>query len=375
MSNTKKPTNVRLIASPSSWIEGEAVRQLEKTAALPGMRLAVGLPDIHPGKGHPVGAAFVSQGVLYPHLVGNDVGCGIGLWQSDLKRKKMKIERWVKKLNRLEGPWDGDAEEWLADFEIPLQGMEYALGTIGGGNHFAELQVIETIDHPDAFEQAGLNRDRVFLLVHSGSRGLGETLLRSHTSVYGTKGLEQGTEEAEKYVDRSGHALRWAKANRALIAHRFFEAIGTAGESILDVVHNSLTPQMFDTSSCWLHRKGAATSDQGPVVVAGSRGAFSYLVRPIGDQTDNLQSIAHGAGRKWNRSDSLARLKPRYKPEALTKTDLGGRVICEDKGLLYEEAPQAYKNIQTIIEDLQAAGLIEVIATLRPVITYKTKRI
>jgi release factor H-coupled RctB family protein len=68
---------VRLLASKRNWIEGEAVSQLKKTAELPGVRLAVGLPDLHPGRGHPVGAAFVTEGGVYPQLVGNDVGCGM----------------------------------------------------------------------------------------------------------------------------------------------------------------------------------------------------------------------------------------------------------------------------------------------------------
>ena len=76
---------VRVIASAKNWIEGAAVQQLEKTAALPGMRLAVGLPDLHPGKGSPIGAAYVVEGWLYPTLVGNDIGCGIGLWRTELR--------------------------------------------------------------------------------------------------------------------------------------------------------------------------------------------------------------------------------------------------------------------------------------------------
>ncbi|GMV84069.1 MAG: hypothetical protein AMXMBFR7_52530 [Planctomycetota bacterium] len=99
-----KLENVRVIASARNWIESSAVAQLNGTARLPGMRLAVGLPDLHPGKGGPVGAAFVTQSVLYPHLIGNDVGCGMGLWQSELARRKLKLERWARKLGDLDAP-------------------------------------------------------------------------------------------------------------------------------------------------------------------------------------------------------------------------------------------------------------------------------
>ena len=94
---------MRLIASSRNWIEGAAVQQLEKTASLPGMRLAVGLPDLHPGKGSPIGAAFAVEGYLYPALVGNDIGCGIGLWRTELSAKKLRCPRarpWRPPLSR-----------------------------------------------------------------------------------------------------------------------------------------------------------------------------------------------------------------------------------------------------------------------------------
>ena len=98
-----------IIASESSWIEGEAIRQLETTAQLPGMERAAGLPDLHPGKGIPIGAAFLSKGIIYPHLVGNDIGCGMGLWQTDIEAAKFKLDKSVKKLTGFESIWDGDA--------------------------------------------------------------------------------------------------------------------------------------------------------------------------------------------------------------------------------------------------------------------------
>src|SRR5262245_2903216 len=128
-------------------------------------------------------------------------------------------------------------------------------------------------------------------------------------------------------------------------------------------------------SSLWLHRKGAAPSDHGPLVIPGSRGTFSYLVQPTGDGESHAWSLAHGAGRKWTRSDSRARVRERFRPMQLVQTGLGSRVICGDRDLLYEEAPPAYKDIEQVIEDLVEAGLIQVIATLRPLLTYKTRAV
>ena len=152
--------------------------QLEKTAVLPGMKLAVGLPDLHPGKGSPIGAAFVAEGWIYPALVGNDIGCGIGLWRTELNAGKPKREVWADRLHDLDGAWDGDANAWLASREIRPANHESSLGTIGSGNHFAELQAMETMENAALCEQLGLAKDSVYLCVHSGSRGFGEAILR-----------------------------------------------------------------------------------------------------------------------------------------------------------------------------------------------------
>ena len=161
---------VRLLASRKNWIEGEAVSQLKKTAELPGMRLAVGLPDLHPGRGHPVGAAFVTEGVFYPQLIGNDVGCGMALWQTDLKRQKFKQDKCVKRLDGLENPWEADTVEWLARYGVEATESDIALGTIGSGNHFAEVQDWHEIRDAAAFDGLGLQKHSLMILVHSGSR-------------------------------------------------------------------------------------------------------------------------------------------------------------------------------------------------------------
>ena len=365
---------VRIIASPQNWIEGWAIEQLKKTAELPHMKQAVGMPDLHPGKGNPIGAAFITEGVFYPYLVGNDVGCGMGLWTTTLQSRKIKLDRWVNKLTDLDGAWDGNISAWLEKYHLESSDHDRSLGTIGGGNHFAELQKVESIKDEVAFNALGIDKDYLFLLVHSGSRGRGEAILRSHTEQYGALGLSENSEAAKHYLNEHNQALLWAKANRGLIAHRFLAALGSEGECIIDVNHNTVTPIRINNLSYWLHRKGASPADEGIIMIPGSRGTFSYLVKPIGEHHENAYSLAHGAGRKWKRSDSKGNLSQRFKIEDLTKTALGSRVICEDKDLIYEEAPQAYKNIDIVIQDMVDAGLLEVIAVFRPVITYKTRR-
>jgi release factor H-coupled RctB family protein len=189
----KEAAEVRLIASARNWIEGAAVQQLEKTASLPGMRLAVGLPDLHPGKGSPIGAAFAVEGYLYPALVGNDIGCGMGLWRTELSASKLKREAWADRLRDLDSAWNGDAREFLSARGIEPSGYERSLGTIGSGNHFAELQAVESIASAENCKRLGVSGDAVYLCVHSGSRGFGEAILREHVAQFGGGGLAAAT--------------------------------------------------------------------------------------------------------------------------------------------------------------------------------------
>ncbi|MEM8724565.1 MAG: RNA ligase RtcB family protein [Pseudomonadota bacterium] len=362
---------VRIIAFDTSWIEQKAIDQLHQTADLPGIEQAVGLPDLHAGQGIPVGAAFWSRSHVYPHLVGNDIGCGMALWQTDLEARKFKRDKAVRKLVDLEGAWDGDRTAQLEALGLPASLDSESLGTIGGGNHFAEFQVVESIENEALFDAHRFSPEQVYLLTHSGSRGLGEAILRRHVRDHRGGGLETGTPEFERYVESHDQAMTWAKLNRDIIAERFLGKLGAKADLKLDIFHNSVTPH----DDGWLHRKGAAPADKGLVVIPGSRGTMTYLVAPKEDQGEvALHSLAHGAGRKWGRKDARAKLGSRYSVSDLQRTDLGGRVICEDKDLVFEEAPQAYKNIESVVDDLSKAGLINVVAIFRPIITYKTRR-
>jgi len=188
--NTLTETQVRLFASAQSWIEGEAVRQLYATAKLDGVRHAVGFPDLHPGKGSPVGAAFVTESVIYPHLIGGDIGCGMGLFKSDLVRRDVKLDRWANLQFNLEHPWDQFVSDFLAKRDLESTEFDSALGTIGGGNHFAELQMVEKVLEADEFKKLGLGKQQLVVLVHSGSRGLGESILRAHADQHFGNGVE-----------------------------------------------------------------------------------------------------------------------------------------------------------------------------------------
>lgn len=359
--------SIRIIASDASWIDAAAIEQLRRSAELPGIERIVGLPDLHPGGGIAVGAAFWSRTHVHPHLVGSDIGCGMGLWQTDLALRKFRPDAVAGELQGLDDPWDGDPVAALAAAGLASSPADIALGTIGGGNHFAELLRVERVENAARFAALGLAEESVWLMVHSGSRGLGKAILDAQTG----KPLEVGSAACSAYLARHDAAIDWAVLNRRVIARRFGDLLGFEAERRLDICHNSVTPH----AGGWLHRKGAAPADRGLVVIPGSRGDLSYLVAPRPEQAEAaLQSLAHGAGRKWSRSDARAKLERRFRIADLERTALGSRVICEDRALIYEEAPQAYKDIHRVIADLDAAGLIEVVATFRPLVTYKVRR-
>lgn len=361
---------ISIISTKKSWIEGTAIQQLKKLHDLDDVVSVIGLPDLHAG---PVGVALATKETIYPHIVGSDAGCGMALWMCDTDAKRAKLDRWAKRLQGLDDPFEGDMSELIGKYDLDGEGYLSALGTIGHGNHFAELQAVEEVFNKELFEASGLNAKKLFLLVHSGSRGLGRLLMDRHLEGNGSRGLSVQSNEGREYLSGHDYAVTWGRANRELVAKRFLDEIGLFGESVLDLTHNSVTKETINGEELWLHRKGANPNNRGLAVIAGSRGTLSYLVKPTGDLNSSNCSIAHGAGRKYFRSEMEARVKRYNRLPNLFQTALGSRVICEDRKLLYEEAPEAYKNIKQVISDLESHGLIEVVAAFRPLITYKTR--
>ncbi|OJW67337.1 MAG: RNA ligase RtcB family protein [Sphingomonadales bacterium 63-6] len=365
-------SKITLIATDPSRFDPLALDQLDACARYADMARIVGLPDLHAGNGLAVGAAFWSPTRIWPHLVGSDIGCGMALWETDCALRKFRIGSVERKLRGLDGPWAGDGAAILAEAGLPPHLASPALGTIGGGNHFVEFQRIEAVVDEARFAELGLRRDRVLIMVHSGSRGLGQAILQAHRQPDVSQGIPANSTEARAYLADHDAALGWAILNRQIIAQRFCDSLGIGGRRLLDICHNSVTPHQ----SGWLHRKGAAPADRGVVTIPGSRGNFSYLVEPNAQGADRaLHSLAHGAGRKWSRKDAHARLSRRFKVADMQRTGLGSHVICEDRRLIFEEAPDAYKDIGMVIADLEQAGLIRVVAKLRPLLSYKTRAV
>ena len=354
--------------STRSWIEGNATKQLEDVASLPGVKAVAGMPDLHPGKYGPVGCSVLADRI-YPLLVGSDIGCGMGLFQLDLAVRKLRIDRAASRLRTLEAPWEGSVVEALAEAGLARTPYDASLGTIGGGNHFCELQAIEEILVPEAAAEAGLNPSQVCLLVHSGSRGLGFSILQRQLAA-GAAHLDPASGPGRAYLAEHDIAVRWAALNRRVIAERATEAVSTACRAIAHLSHNLVEV----TGGGVLHRKGTAPADRGLVPIPGSRGTLSYLVEPLAAARPETQaSLAHGAGRKFDRASMHGRIRTGKADRAKqARNPFGGIVVCEDRDLIVEEAPEAYKSIDRVIADLADFGLARVVATFRPLVTFKT---
>ncbi|MFK7985052.1 MAG: RtcB family protein [Sandaracinaceae bacterium] len=394
---------ITVLGADSVWMESDALDQLASVASRDGCCQAVGMPDLHPGRGIPIGAAFRFTERVWPELVGSDAGCGVLTLvarragaRGDLLERRV-TRAWstpvladVPSGPLLEAVWNrgprglagvaGVPEalaEWVThpafEDDAGPSGPGFSeprfaeqLGSIGGGNHFAEVSHVASTTDRAAAKRAGLRRDAQVLLVHSGSRGLGAALHRRYASA-GALGLA----DAPAYLADLRGAVRYARANRVLIAWRLMQAAGLGAPhriaAAFDIVHNTVERE----GDTFLHRKGAAPAHAGQfTVVLGSRGAPSWVLEGRGNEAC-LSSVAHGAGRRMARGEAFEKLRAKRTKRALSRTALGSRVLCDDTRLLYEEHPDAYKAIEPVVKALEEAGAGRRVACLSPLLTVK----
>jgi release factor H-coupled RctB family protein len=404
--STALPRHARVVARDDVWMEGDAVMQFARVAGEPGCVRAVAMPDLHAGRGIPIGAVFAFDGRVIPALIGGDAGCGVRVVATAAGRiAPDKLERRAREAmddELLSGCDPGEVFEaaWargargladlagvpadlarLAEGEIDAgrgasgdpepyrAGFESALGSVGGGNHFVEIARVSEVRDAAAAAELGLGRDALVVVAHSGSRGLGSALARR----WGEGALTG--EALTLYLADLAGACRFARTNRFLLGYRLLRALGVARASKLaggfDVTHNDVVREEVNGVDAWVHRKGAAPArGHDATIVLGSRGAPSWVMR-ASDCEDGLRSVAHGAGRRMGRTEAREKIKARYRRADLTRTDLGGRVICDDGQLLLEEHPDAYKRIEPVVESLIEAGMATAVAALTPVVTVK----
>jgi RNA-splicing ligase RtcB len=361
--------------------------QAERTARLPILAGHVALmPDAHLGKGATIGSVIPTESAVIPSAVGVDIGCGmaarrIALTQDDLPDG---LDPWISAMETAVpaglGRWhrepSGPARAWFAEHPPPptLENPSRAaaqLGTLGSGNHFIELAADED--------------DRLWILLHSGSRGGGNKLATMHTKVarrlhegLGSRledpelaWLQEGTPEFEAYLRDLRWSQAYARENRRLMleaTHRALEGvlgrqIATADE--VNCHHNFTERERHAGRSVWVTRKGAIRArvgDRG--LIPGAMGQRSFVVRGLGNAA-SYESCAHGAGRRLSRRQARKQLSIESFAEAM------GVAAWQhaSAAALLDEHPSAYKPIEVVMRD--QADLVEIEHELNGIANYK----
>ncbi|MBN1919386.1 MAG: RtcB family protein, partial [Verrucomicrobia bacterium] len=283
------------------------------------------------------------------------------------------------------------------------------LATLGGGNHFIEIQVVESVFEVETATAFGLHANQIVVMLHTGSRGFGHQVADDYMKLAKQRSLDRapnrdlcfldaGTAEAEHYVSAMNCAANFGFANRqlmtALVRHDLRKLYGErlTLPIVYDVPHNIVKAEEHGGRTLWVHRKGAtrafpksrmagtryAATGQ-PVLIPGSMGTASYVLVGTEESKVTLHSVNHGAGRVMSRTEAAGKYGHKgkvFREAAISDHDFeramrGIHLICEDKRSIKEEAPQAYKNIDKVIRTVADAGLARIVARLRPLAVLK----
>ena len=372
----------------------DAVRMLRALASAPWVvEHVAAMPDAHVSENVCVGTVFVTEHTVVPSALGGDLGCGmraVRVVSSGFSADRSLLDRVVSALERAipvgeaehRGPLD-DLPEELGRAPLSTGALAHLrerkgprhLGTLGGGNHFVEL---------DTDAEGGL-----WLLVHSGSRGLGSAIFAHHARVAETQGQGRGLVGLDvrlalgrAYVDDLAFALAFARANREVLTAKALavvcDVLGLEPESFpemvaedltapssVDVHHNFVAEESWGERRLWVHRKGAVRAESGSwVLVPGSMGTASYLARGKGC-ADSFGSCSHGAGRLLSRKEARKTIRRDAFERSMRK-------VAYPRGLsdkLVEEAPRAYRDVREVLDD--QADLVTPVRRLEPIAVLK----
>jgi tRNA-splicing ligase RtcB len=374
-------------------IEDAALRQLRNVAQLPFVHKHVAaMPDVHWGMGATVGSVIPAKGAIIPAAVGVDIGCGMcamrtSLTSHDLPENLSDLRRAIERKipvgfgvnQKLTGPartaWEAafaSGYTWLEEKYPKVVGKRhpsYMLGSLGGGNHFLEVCLDEA--------------DRVWVMLHSGSRGIGNNIGRLFIAIakqdmrryfvnlpdQNLAYLPEGTEHFEDYVEALTWAQRFAFVNRQIMMDRvlevmrgLFKSFKTEKEAV-NCHHNYAVKEHHFGENVWITRKGAVRAGEGELgIIPGSMGAKSFIVRGKGNR-ESFQSCSHGAGRAMSRTEA----KKRFTVEDHVAATRG--VECRKDAGVIDETPMAYKDIDAVMA--AQADLVEVVHTLKQVLCVK----
>ncbi len=437
-------------------MEDLSLVQLANVACLPGIRRAsFAMPDVHQGYGFPIGgvAGFdIEEGVISPGGVGYDINCGVRLLRTNLDYEdvKPKLKDLVTALFRNIPSGVGSTGKVSLSFselnKVLDEGVEWAvsrgfgwpedpehieergswkvadsskvsnrakqrghnqLGTLGAGNHFLEVQVVEKIYDPDTAKVLGITHEgQVTVMIHTGSRGLGHQVASDYLLImeramrkYGIRppdrelaSLPFNSKEAQDYFKAMAAAANFAWTNRQLITHWTRESFKQVFhrdpdqlglEIIYDVAHNIAKIEEHDVdgkrAKLVVHRKGATRAfppghpeipkdhkSIGQVVlIPGSMGTASYVLVGVPSGARTWYSAPHGAGRWMSRHQAIRSYNP-----AKIQEELASRGIilkAATRRVIAEEAPGAYKDVDRVVHVAHHVGIAKLVVKLRPI--------
>ncbi|NOY69906.1 MAG: RtcB family protein [Deltaproteobacteria bacterium] len=367
-------------------IEDGALAQARNLANLPFVfrHIAV-MPDAHQGYGMPIGGVMATRDVIVPNAVGVDIGCGMCAMKTSLTEIETPALKTIMDRIRKSVPVGFKHQSVKQDkhlmpeivYRHGIVEREFAsalkqLGTLGGGNHFIEIQKD--------------NDGHIWIMVHSGSRNIGLQVARHYNNVAkeaNKKGyssvpkkwdlafLPVDTSAGKAYIDEMQYCVDFAFANRRLMMDRIMAAVTSVApwaefDEMINIAHNYAQLEHHFNADVWVHRKGATMARKGQLgIIPGSQGTPSYIVRGKGNP-ESFQSCSHGAGRKMGRKQAQRELNLEAEKKRLD--DLG--VIHSVRGKKdLDEAAGAYKNIAEVMA--KQSDLVEIMVELRPLAVIK----
>ena len=447
----KVPCQVYLKAELLPYLEEEAIEQLAAAAALPGVyKYVLGMPDIHTGYGLPIGGVLAvgyPEGVVSAGAVGMDINCGVRLLTTGLSRgdlgardiqqllvaieeliptgigtqSRYKLDRHLKKITEEGVPHlvklglapEEDLERIeeggclpggdLAACSKEAQARMDQLSTLGGGNHFIEISVVDQIFDKETAAYFNLAPDQVVIMIHSGSRGFGHQICQDYSREmakqapqFGIKLPNRGlacapiqSDLGRSYLAAMACAVNFAFANRQLMTADVIKAVAKVlgrGEAdqvrlLYDVAHNIAKKEHHFGRELLIHRKGATRAlppghknnprhylDTGhPVLLPGSMGTHSYIATGLERAQETFCSVNHGAGRVLSRKAARRSITGREFQEQME----GIHYNVSNYKRIVDEAPQAYKDIHLVVNTLAEIDIINLVANVRPLAVIK----
>jgi tRNA-splicing ligase RtcB len=339
------------------------------------------MPDAHVGYGMPIGGVFAARGQVVPHAVGLDIGCGVRAWRTNIPAENVLVVR-DRVLNDIQRSvpqgfdWhrSSQAERTTIFDEVPdvpalqaeIHKAERQVGSLGGGNHFIELQVDP--------------KGTTWVMIHTGSRNVGKRIAEHFDHVarsldhrdaspvppeWGLAHLACDSEEGIQYLAAMTWCLRFALESRRLIAESVQHALDrhfpdAVPDAPIDVHHNYASVETHFGEEVVIHRKGAVRA-RGAVLIPGSMGTVSYVGEGLA-RPEAFESCSHGAGRAMGRK---AAMRAFAREDVLADLEKRGvQLFKAHKGDVAEEAPQAYKDIDEVMR--WQRDLVEPVTRLRP---------